>query len=84
MKTLIAILTLCLFSGCAWFQDKERRCAAYEEVYTAYRASMEVRPVSPEEVAAATAAAVFLRNYCGWTATRGNDANGVPVIHPPQ
>jgi|GEM_PF-4008862 len=87
MKSIITILALCaalaLLAGCASTPDKEQRCVSYAEVYTLYLASTEVRPVSKEEVAAATAAAIFLRTYCGWTATRGNDANGVPVIHPP-
>ena len=87
MKPIVTILALCaalaLLAGCSSTPDKEQRCASYAEVYTLYLASTEVRPVSKEEVAAATAAAIFLRTYCGWTATRGNDANGVPVIHPP-
>lgn len=99
MKPIVTILALCaalaLLAGCASTPDKEQRCASYAEVYQLYLASTEVRPVSKEDVAAATAAAIFLRTYCGWTGsttapkTRGAkptpevDENGVPVIHPP-
>lgn len=79
-----AIITACAsLLGCASMEDKDKRCATYADVYTLYLSSTEVRPVSKEESAAAAAAAIFLRTYCGWTATRGNDANGVPVIVPP-
>lgn len=80
---LALTLALGLLVGCASGPDKDQRCETYAEVYTLYLASTEVRPVSPEEVAAATAAAIFLKTYCGWTATRAVDANGVPIIHPP-
>ncbi len=99
MKPALTMLALCaalaLLAGCASTPDKEQRCTSYAELYQLYLASTEVRPVSKEEVAAATAAAIFLRTYCGWTSsttapkTRGAkptpevDENGVPVIHPP-
>lgn len=99
MKTKLTLLAFCvalaLVAGCSTTADKDKRCATYTDVYTLYLASTEVRPVSKEEVAAATAAAIFLRTYCGWTGsttapkTRGAkptpevDENGVPVIHPP-
>ena len=96
LKWLIPLVfALALLAGCASTPDKEQRCASYAEVYQLYLASTEVRPVSKEEVAAATAAAIFLRTYCGWTGSttapkaRGAkptpevDENGVPVIHPP-
>ena len=100
MKPTLTLLALCaalaLLAGCSSMPSKEQRCASYAEVYTLYLASTEVRPVSKEEVAAATAAAVFLRTYCGWSgdtstpATKSAqpepeiDANGVPIIHPPK
>ena len=102
MKTKLTILALCvalaLVAGCSTTADKDKRCATYADVYTLYLASTEVRPVSKEESAAAAAAAIFLRTYCGWTgkttapATKGTrgakpepevDANGVPIIYPP-
>ena len=101
MKSIVTILSLCaalaLLAGCSSMPDKDKRCATYADVYTLYLASTEVRPVSKEESAAAAAAAIFLRTYCGWTgnttaAAKGVkgakpepevDANGVPIIHPP-
>lgn len=102
MKTKLTLLALCvalaLVAGCSTTADKDKRCATYADVYTLYLASTEVRPVSKEESAAAAAAAIFLRTYCGWTgktttpATKGTrgakpepeiDANGVPIIYPP-
>ena len=98
MKSIVTILALCaalaLLAGCSSTPDKDKRCATYADVYTLYLASTEVRPVSKEESAAAAAAAIFLRTYCGWTgnttaATKGAkpkpevDANGVPIIDPP-
>lgn len=81
------ILALCaaasLLAGCASNPDKDKQCATYAEVYELYVPTADVRPVSKEEVAAATAAAIFLRSYCGWTATRGNDSNSVPILRPP-
>jgi hypothetical protein len=100
MKAIVTLLALCaalaLLAGCASTPDKEQRCASYAQVYELYLASTQVRTVSKEEIAAATAAAIFLQAYCGWTdstsepGTRGLesgpevDGNGVPVIHPPK
>jgi hypothetical protein len=76
-------VALGLLVGCASGPDQDQRCETYAEVYSLYLASTEVRPVSHEEIAAATAAALFLKTYCGWTATRAVDANGVPILYPP-
>lgn len=59
------------------------QCATYRAVYEAYQATLEIRQPSKEEIMGAKAAAAYLTVTCGWTATKGKDANGVPVIVPP-
>jgi hypothetical protein len=87
---LIAVLfCACLFTGCAGMDSKEKRCSTYADAYTLYLSTTEIRPVSKEEAAAAATAAIFLRTYCGWVGpkdgiTPSEDANGVPVIFPPE
>lgn len=97
MNRLLLLILAVAFSGCASVDTKQDRCALYEQVYTAYLASTQIgRPLSSEEVMAATGAALFLRLYCGWLpesnnaggAKRGRvsdavDANGVLVIKKP-
>lgn len=77
-----------LFTGCAGLKDKESRCSAYSDAYSVYLATSAIREVSKDEKTAATAAAIFLRTYCGWTAPKGApedavDSNGVPKVNPP-
>ncbi|MFN0068329.1 MAG: hypothetical protein ACKVYV_11910 [Limisphaerales bacterium] len=95
MKTPILILALlaavascallALLTGCASNpDDKAKQCATAEAAYQAYLADAKLRPVSNDEARIATAAALFLRTYCGWNAARGGvDANGVPVVVAP-
>lgn len=87
---LVAIGLLCVaLTGCASMEDKEKRCSTYADVYTLYLATTEIRPVSKEESAAASVAAIFLRTYCGWSGPRSGpgistvDSNGVPILYPP-
>lgn len=86
-RIMSIIAVALLLAGCAGMDTQEKRCATYGDMYALYLATVEVRPVSAEESAAAAAAAIFLRAYCGWTGPRGiavTDTNGVPVIMPPK
>lgn len=98
MKTLKSFLVLiailfvaCLFTGCTTtgLDTKEKRCTAYSDAYSLYLATAEIREVSKDEKAAASAAAIFLRTWCGWTAPKGGpsgtvDKNGVEIVYPPK
>lgn len=78
-------------SGCQTAPEKAQTCESAAALYQAYQASLETgRPVSKEEIVAATSAGAFLRWYCGWTnpVSRGltgaiHDGNGVPVLKAP-
>lgn len=78
-------------SGCQTAPEKAQTCETAAGLYAAYQASLETgRPVSKEEIVAATSAGTFLRWYCGWTnpVARGltgaiHDRNGVPVLTAP-
>ena len=86
LAKIIIALAMLFSPGCASdgsFPDREQRCGHYSNVYALYIASTAVRPIAKEEAAAALAATIFLRTYCGWTGTKAVDVNGVPVIQPP-
>lgn len=63
--------------------DQDKACDAAKRVYDSYQAVALVRDVSEDEKRIAAAAAAVLTLQCGWTATKGADANGVPVLVAP-
>ena len=92
----LAVVAFLLFAGmvgagCQTGPEKVQTCEESAALYQAYQASLETgRPVSKEEIVAATSAGAFLRWYCGWTnpVSRGltgaiHDAHGVPVLKAP-
>lgn len=82
----LVFVAVALMTGCASGPEaKVKQCSHYAVIYETYTATVGegLREASKEEVIAATAAAAFLRAYCGWTPTRGLDENGVPILVPP-
>lgn len=84
-NAIIAILAAALV-GCASNPEQQQQtCQAAGATLAAYQAYLIAqREPDPQQVAAAQAATAFLTSYCGWTATRGVDSHGVPIILPPQ
>lgn len=81
------IIAACLFAaclfvpGCAGTLDTtDKRCNAASAVYEAYLASTLVRQPSKDETAAANAAAIVLRLYCGYTPARPGEVQ--PALAP--
>lgn len=97
MNRLLAVLALCAVCGCQSHPDKTAQCERFQQVYTAYQASLAVHVPSNDERNAATAAALFLAAHCGWTPQLNNasdvrdfnapvcasDAWGVPIVMAP-
>lgn len=93
VATVVAFLLFAWLtgSGCQTAPENAQTCEDSAALYQAYQASLATgRPVSKEEIVAATSAGAFLRWYCGWTnpVSRGltgaiHDGNGVPVLKAP-
>ena len=86
--SLSLLITGCLI-GCLSPAQKAQTCESASALYAAYQASLATgRPVSKDEIVAATSAGAFLRWYCGWTnrstrAMTASDSNGVPILTAP-
>lgn len=66
------------------FKDKKTTCDTAAAALGAYHAVIAAGSTpSVTQIQAAAGATAFLTAYCGWTETRGVDANGVPIILPP-
>lgn len=82
---ILAIALTGLTTGCAMFKDKKTTCDTAAAALGAYHAVIAAgSSPSPTQIQAAAGATAFLTAYCGWTETRGVDANGVPIILPPR
>lgn len=68
MKSLKLIVIALLLSGCAGQKvpTGTLTCRLAEATLSAYRARAEAGTPSPQEIADANAAAVFLSQTCGW------------------
>lgn len=92
-KTLLSLTLACAALGLAGFlatgcatatPEGQSACDAARAAYEVYLADRALREPTPEEVRWAAAAALFLRTQCGWTAARGVDAHGVPIVVAPR
>lgn len=84
----LIVATVCMsLTGCAMLrpgESKETTCTTAAAALGAYHAVIAAgQQPSQGQIQAAAGATAFLSIWCGWTESRGADANGVPIIIPP-